>query len=208
MGPSADRKWYTFKWSVTVPVFLCYFHFLRDVGKDLMGDDCKLIRDRLAKHGPMAELAHLRRDLAPHLDTHAERVETMLGRIGEGKPVPRELAEAIAPEALLATLVASVSEAERQGDGCGFPFDRPHLHCLRQMQAVHRSVETMLEHRRYGGAVRTHLERALAILSPVAADPQLAAAADRVEAKAAVFDRLRVAMRIAESETRPGTGVL
>lgn len=187
-----------------VPVFLCHFHFLRDVGKDLMQEDYKLIRDRLAKHGPMAKLARLRRDLAPYLDAHAERVEAMLARIGEGKPVPRELAVGIAPEALLATLVASVSEAKRQGDGCGFPFDRPHLHCLRQMQTVHRSVETMLEHRRYGGVARTHFERALAILSPVANDPELAAAADRVEAKAAVFDRLRVAMRIAEPDARSG----
>jgi len=29
------------------PDFICHFHFLRDIGKDLMEDDYKKIRDRL-----------------------------------------------------------------------------------------------------------------------------------------------------------------
>jgi len=187
-----------------VPVFLCHFHFLRDLGKDLMEEDYRAIREGLASHGPLAKLRRLQRDLGPQTDGAARLVETMLRHIGKGEPVPSELAGAIPPETVLGTLVDSIFEAKRRGDGCGFPFDRPHLHCLRQMQTVQGAIEALLECRLCADAAKKHFKRALVILSPVCADPGIAVAADRIEIKARVFDRLRSAMRIAEPESGAG----
>ena len=187
-----------------VPVFLCHFHFLRDLGKNLMEEDYRTVREGLARHGPLAKLRRLQRDLDTHLDGPAPLVEAMLGHIGRGEPVPRELAGDLPPEAVLGTLIDSIFEAKRRGDGCGFPFDRPHLHCLRQMQTVRRAVEALLECRQCGDAAKKHFKRALAVLSPVCADAAMATAAERVERRARVFDRLRIAMRIAEPESGAG----
>jgi len=45
------------------PDFICHFHFLRDIGKDLMEDEYKQIRNRLKKHKIRGSLRQMARNL-------------------------------------------------------------------------------------------------------------------------------------------------
>ena len=45
------------------PDFICHFHFLRDIGKDLMEDDYKKIGDRLKKHKVRGSLRRIAKGL-------------------------------------------------------------------------------------------------------------------------------------------------
>ncbi|MCP4762899.1 MAG: transposase, partial [archaeon] len=43
-------------------IFICHFHFLRDIGKDLLGEEYDIIRKRLKKHGIQGALRkHLKK---------------------------------------------------------------------------------------------------------------------------------------------------
>jgi hypothetical protein len=187
-----------------VPVFICHFHFLRDIGTSLIEPDYRTIREGLRKHGPMAGLRRLQRELGESLDRHGRELETLLSYVEQGEPIPRQITDAVPPEAALAALIASVIEAPHQGDGCGFPFDRPHLHTLRQIQLVNRSLQSLLRFAHYNRSVRQCVQRTADLLAPVCSDAELLAAADRIELKASVFDRLRTAMRIAEPDSGSG----
>ena len=106
------------------PVFICHFHFLRDLGKDLMAEDYAVIRDRLRHHGVKAELRRMQRELRDAVRTDADALEELLREV-ENRNAAIETE--VPYRALLGGFVTSILEAECEGDGCGFPFDRPHL---------------------------------------------------------------------------------
>ena len=183
------------------PVFICHFHFLRDLGKDLMGQDYDTIRKRLRYHGVKAELWRLQRELCDEVSAHAEALEKLLHAIESGS-ANIEPACALPCPAVIGAFVASVLDAEHQGDGCGFPFDRPHLLFFRQVQAVSAAAQALHHAAPLEPHERQLCKRLVELLLPVCSDPALAAAADAVEERAKVFDQLRRAMRLAE----PGAG--
>jgi hypothetical protein len=104
--------------------------------------------------------------------------------------------------AVLGAFVASVLDAGHQGDGCGFPFDRPHLLFFRQAQTVSEAAGALCRHAPLQPHERKLFLRLAKALDPLCSDPVLAAAADALQQKAKVFDALRHALRLAE----PGTG--
>jgi hypothetical protein len=183
------------------PVFICHFHFLRDLGKDLMGQDYDTIRKRLRLHGVKAELRRLQRELRDVVSAHAEPLEKLLHAI-ENDRADAGLVRALPCTAVIGAFVAAVLDAEHQGDGCGFPFDRPHLLFFRQAQTVSTAANSLYRAAPLQPHERQLCKRLVELLLPVCADPALAAAADAVEDRAKVFDHLRRAMRIAE----PGSG--
>jgi len=189
---------------VGVPIFICHFHFLRDLGKDLMADDYAVIRERLSHHGPKAELKRLHRELRERTEAHCKELDCLLGHIEKGTAPPPELVASLPGDAVLGALVTSAIEAEKQGDGCGFPFDRPHLAFYRQIQAVLPAAATLRDCERFDSNTERLYDRAIKAMRPVCADRQLIAAADRMEREARVFDDLRSAMRIAEPKTHKG----
>ena len=183
------------------PVFICHFHFLRDLGKDLMAGDYAVIRNRLRHHGLKAELRRMQRELRDTVRADAGALEELLRRVGGGSADD----EAEVPHrALLGGFVTSILEAECEGDGCGFPFDRPHLLFLRQAQTALRAVEALRIHAPMQPPERKLYGRLADALRPTCSDRALNRAADALEAKAKVFDRLRVAMRIAQPRAGKG----
>lgn len=183
------------------PLFVCHFHFLRDLGKDLMAEDYAVIRNRLRNHGLKAELRRMQRELRDVVRTDAKAVEELLRRVENRNA---DIDAEVPYRALLGGFVTSILEAECEGDGCGFPFDRPHLLFFRQAQTVLSSIEALHccapmqppERKLYGRLIKA--------LRAMCSDRALTRAADALEDKAEVFDRLRVAMRIAQPRARKG----
>lgn len=186
----------------STPVFICHFHFLRDIGKDLMAQDYDTIRKCLRHHGLRAQLRRLQCGSRDVVGSHGGALKSLLAAIESGQNDP-VLACGLSHEALLGVFTTSILEAEDQGDGCGFPFDRPHLLFLRQAQAVMAAVETLLRGSlSMDKSERRQWQRFVDMLRPTCTDSTLVATAASLEEKIRTFDQLRRAMRIAE----PGTG--
>jgi len=56
-----------------IPDFICHFHFLRDIGKDLLESDYGKIRNRLKKHKIRSVLRQKAKALEKHLEGDAMR---------------------------------------------------------------------------------------------------------------------------------------
>ena len=71
-----------------VPDFICHFHFLRDIGKDLFGDEYKTIRNRIAKHGIRAKLLYRAKRLKSEMDANTAMIKSFHDGIDNSELTP------------------------------------------------------------------------------------------------------------------------
>lgn len=186
----------------SVPVYICHFHFLRDAGNDMMKGDYGRLGALLDSHKIGSKLRDLQRTFLPHLLANVDAIEQFLGTIDTTDTQPEAGAD-IPFEGLLAGLLVSALEAERQGDGFGFPFDRPKLQFYHHLLHTYQSVLSLQ------GCAVTCAQRKLAArllkpLTAVANDAKLRHLAESITCNTEVFDSMRGILRIAEPNTAGG----
>ncbi|MCG7851493.1 MAG: transposase, partial [Methanosarcinaceae archaeon] len=118
-----------------IPDFICHFHFLRDVGKDLLLDDYQTIIQRLRKHKVRALLRQKARYLGKKIGQDAEGISDLKAVLEKAELQISSL-ERI-PALATYTLIHWIFESPRLSRGYGFPFDRPHLEFYRRLKRVH-----------------------------------------------------------------------
>jgi hypothetical protein len=177
-----------------IPDFICHFHFLRDIGKDLFEKDYRIVRSRLKKHKIRPLLRQKLKALKKIVGDDPQAVCTLASGIDSGRidPAVVEKMPALAAYAMLHwTLDTS------QLDGYGFPFDCPHLIFYQRLRRLHDLVNnTVIRHR--------GLSRLWGPLSKVVEDPQLKKAAVQMHKKLQTFNQLREALCIAVAQSKKG----
>jgi len=179
-----------------IPDFICHFHFLRDLGKDLLGQDYDTLRKCLRQHEIKATLRRRLRAFQPQLDDSPELIDAL----GAALPT-RSLADPVLehlPVVAAYSLIQWALDGYHQGQGYGFPFDRPHLLFAHRLQTIHAQLDTLRTiHLGHTGKDNKPFYRVWRDLKAVIEDRTLWRTVTAIDAKARVFDRLRKAMRIA-----------
>lgn len=172
--------------------FICHFHFLRDVGKDLLLEEYQTLMKGLRSHKVRALLLQKARylgrkagpDLIADLKASLEK-----GELKKTLPVPA---------AYLLIHWAFASESR----GYGFPFERPHLEFYRRLQELHQVVKKTLDlHKTKDTRPYRQIKH---LLDEVLGDHELQSVAESLAEKTQVFDQLREALRIALPEGKKG----
>jgi hypothetical protein len=180
-----------------VPDFVCHFHFLRDVGKDLLEPDYDAIRQRLRQHGLTDKLLQHARRLKTAIDQQPGLVESFYQNV-QGHCLPKEKLE-LFPLLCAYSLIQWALEGKTDGQGYGFPFDRPHLQFAKRLRLLGQGLEQIKDvHLRGQWADNKPLLRLSCELKKLSADEGLQRMLTAIDLKIEVFDRLRSAMRIAE----------
>lgn len=112
-----------------VPDYICHFHFLRDIGKDFLATEYDVIRKQLSKRGISGTLRSRAKKLKSQIDANPDMVQALQASMASGALAP-ELFEC-APVISAYTLIQWALKGKSEGNGYGFPFDRPHL-CFAQ----------------------------------------------------------------------------
>ncbi len=178
-----------------VPLFICHYHFLKAVGKELLGEEYDNIRKRLKKHGIQSALRKRIRKLEnaigiipPQLvETFAQNSLTIDALITDGLP-----------HIAIHTLLEWALAAKHQGEGRGFPFDQCDLVFYQRLVTVYRLIGRYSQ----SGLFKTAAEKKLyntirEDLQPVIRDVVLKRASEKLQEKVGIFSSLRAAMRIA-----------
>lgn len=177
-----------------VPDFICHFHFLRDIGKDLLGEDYDRIRQRLRKHEIQAKLRSRAKILQRRIDPG------VLDQLAEGisDRLPADAEFQFFPLLSAYSLMLWALEGRTQGEGYGFPFDQPLLSFAQRIREVYGQLNHIKE-LELRGQWRDNMPYfdLLNDLRPVLEDAQLQQAVENIEAHLPVFERLREALRIA-----------
>jgi hypothetical protein len=178
---------------VGVPDFICHFHFLRDIGKDLLDPAYGKLRNLLRTHSISTKLSTLVREVR----------RAVCGQSSD----PTKLAKAIKSPNEKLPLLSLVSayclalwalNGKNNGDGYGFPFDRPLLafteHLLELDREMPRLMKLSVNDEQNNIQYLFKLSWAV---SDVAEDQEVQRLVRELRWRCRLFDSLRKAMRIA-----------
>ena len=173
-----------------VPDFICHFHFLRDIGNDLFGEEYATIRTRLKKHKIRCVLRRKVRTFEKAVGDDRHAFYSLASGIDGVKPPVTDHTGSMAAYAMI-----HWTFDKSELGGYGFPFDCPHLVFYRKLTILHDMVST------HGTKA---FSRLLKPLAKVVEDRRLKRAASRMDEKVAVFNKLRRALSIAVSQSNKG----
>jgi hypothetical protein len=180
-----------------LPDYICHFHFLKDIGKDLFGDDYRTIRRHLKTRRIRSDLRAIAKGLKKAIDTNPDSLQC-LHRYLESKTL-------LEPHMPLTALVKAyliicwILEARSESHGFGFPFDRAHVDFYLRLQEAYPDLQGLKK--------EMAADAALLLLAPISktlADQALASTVLRMQEKVRIFDQLREAMRIAQPDSQAG----
>jgi hypothetical protein len=185
------------------PDFICHFHFLRDIGKDLFGKEYKIILGRLKKHGIRTALRKRLRALEKKIEDDSRALPDFVSDFDMGAFETSSLSQVPAISAY--ALIQWIFDAPSDAAGYGVPFDNPHLAFFQRIKAAHGVLKRIMDIRlRDNFRDNKPLCRLWYLLDKVAGDKKLAGAAASMEEKIRVFDELRQALRIALPDGKDG----
>jgi hypothetical protein len=186
-----------------VPDFICHFHFLRDIGKDLLDADYDTIRKQLKKHGVSGKLLGRAKQLKAAIDQNPELIQALETTIRNEAP-PTDARQFI-PVVSTYTLIQWVLQGKSEGHGYGFPFDHPLLTFTKRIRIFHTVLEKLQpEHLRGKWQDNKPYFKVYHDLKNIMKDRRLWNAVEQIDKKIIVFEKLRKAMRIAPTSGQAG----
>lgn len=184
--------------------FICHFHFLRDIGKDLLAQEYDNIRKRLKAHGIKSKLNQSLRALKKDIDAIPEHIDVLYDGINE-KQVSFEKSLAHIPLLAAYTLIHWALDGQHQGDGYGFPFDRPHLTLAKRLKRIHDEIDQLRKIRLRDNFIdNMPLHQAFLDLENIINDQSLWRSVEVIESEIEIFDDLRKALRLAPQKGKQG----
>jgi len=180
-----------------IPDYICHFHFLKDIGKDLLGHDYGTLRRHLKTHAIRSHLRKTAKGLKKAIDADPDILHCLHDYL-ESKPL-HEAKMLLMPLVMVYLIICWVLEAKQGSHGFGFPFDRPHFDFYRRLQEAYPDL---LELKPKMANNATLLP--LAPISKVLTDQALAGTVFRMQDKVEIFDQLREVMRIAQPDSSNG----
>ncbi len=177
-----------------VPDYICHFHFLRDLGKDLFEFEYRTIRRATRAFKVKATLSQAEKALKGVIDDEVELSANLQAYLDGKPPVPTQ--QRLHPWVAAYLLIGWVLAAGSDCDGLGFPFDQPHLAFYQRLREAYPSLK-QLQAKGVSGLP-------LGVLRRVLTDGALKNLVTRIEQKIAIFNQLREAMRIARPDSGRG----
>jgi hypothetical protein len=179
-----------------VPLFICHYHFLKSVGKELFGRENEVIRNRLKTLGIQAVLRKRLRTLAVACTT-PETVRTFISGIENEDPTKPS------SSMIVYSLLRWALESKHQGEGRGFPFDQPHLVFYRRLVRVYDLLGRLRQAGLFDGSKEKRLYTTIrSDLHRLARDAKMNSTAAVMQEKVEVFAGLRTAMRITVPQSK------
>ena len=185
------------------PDFICHFHFLRDIGKDLFEEEYNQIRNRLKKHKIRSLLGRRQKTIKGKIGDESRAIQDFQANLKKGQIEASSLPEI--PEVTTYTMIHWAFDISSQLQGYGFPFDRPHLIFYQRLKEIHSVAKEIVEfHRRDDNKINKPFYKLLRPLNMVMNDQVLSKTVSQMEEKTKIFDNLRKALRIALPEGKKG----
>jgi hypothetical protein len=181
-----------------IPVLGCHFHFLRDVGKDLLTESHDALRDLFRRFkirpGLRAIARELNLKLGPGIDAARSNVEDWLA--DPSTAVGHQLPGGTTGLAVVRAIAQWVLNYPADGNDEGFPFDLPYLAFHRRNSRALRATEAFLRSSPSDHKVQRLLERLHRTLEPVRGEVPFERTAIVLERRARLFAELRQALRL------------
>jgi len=178
-----------------IPDYICHFHFLRDLGKDLFDVEYRAIRRMTRSYNVRAKLGKASTQLKAIIHDDKALSGSLLVFLKDKEKTGCH-GESLDPRVKAYLLVAWILEADSACNGFGFPFDQPHLEFYLRLQEAYPSLKQL--------KTKGVLGLPLMALSRALKDAALAKMVLRLQEKISIFEALRQSMRIACPDNHQG----
>lgn len=177
--------------------FICHFHFLRDIGKDLLTCDYDVIRKQLKAHGVSAKLRRRIHGYEKKTPFDHKIIELLISSLETNNSSKLLLSKQSMKESCHILLLWAF-RGKSQGGAYGFPFDRQHLVFYQRLTIVYEVLKEITDE--YPKDLSKDIKVALQLmndLEPLVNDSLCKQVLPNILEKIEVFDKLRDAMRMA-----------
>lgn len=177
--------------------FACHFHFLRDIGKDILGSDYEEIRKLARKYKVRDNIRIVVRELRKKInssDMANVRFYTRTWFDNDGFamiPAGERWGTAI-----VIVLAQWVLDYAHDGNNLGFPFDRPYYRLYARCQSAIKAIDTLLEQSFLEVKVIKALTRLKKAIEPFVTGRDTRGAVRSLEIRMDVFDKFRDVFRL------------
>lgn len=185
------------------PHYICHFHFLRDIGKDLLEKQYSIIRNKLKKHGIASQLRYRLgyyfndKTDAINIAQINEAIETKTYSLVDEKDdrIVKQWCH---------ILLLWVLDGKNHGNGFGFPFDRPHGEFYKRLCLLFQKMKSFQKKCSAERPISKIIAKIIDDLTPLVKDIECTEAFQILTEKEKVFDKLRQALAIALPTTTDG----
>lgn len=187
-----------------VKIFICHFHFLRDIGKDLLEENYDVIRKRLRRLGTVTALRTLAKHLKEIIDADSKIADNFFDLLeGGGEVVGQSTDKLLVINIYM--FIIWILEGKNLGNGYGFPFDRQHHDFTIRLNTAYSHIQSFNEVKfdlnKNEPKTLLKLETKL---KEIICDEELQDAVKEMSVEIEMFDKLREAMRIAPASGNKG----
>ncbi len=176
-----------------IPLFICHFHFLRDIGKDLLLEDYQSLMKYLRELKARGSLRQKERYLEKKLGEDVLQIKKLIKELEQGQLQDYSIEKS---EIATCVLINWIFDAPSQSNGYGFPFDRQHLEFYRRLKRIHKIIGRMSKKSDVKEKHQKPFFQLWKLLDDMVKDNYLNKIIKSIETKVVVFDKLREAMRI------------
>jgi hypothetical protein len=182
-----------------VPDFICHFHFLRDIGKDLFASEYYYLKKALVSKRIRTELSlqakRIKRTLEQKPDLARSLAQLQFSSTSE--PL---FEKDLHPLVMAYTMILWILDSNHELNGYGFPFDQEKLSFFRRIELADGLVDRL--HR--AGVTHKKLAKIRVIFRPILKNRDLIKKVNHLKQKVAIFNRLRRAMKITDTVQSQG----
>ena len=186
-----------------LPDYICHFHFLRDIGKDLLHSDHQDIGSSFQKHKIKSLLRKKAKYIESQIENNKKHINGFVSDYKNGD-MKASISE-YTPATVTYILIHWALESPKDLNGYGFPFDLSNLYFHRRLKTIHKELETIKDiaclHKTKSNQT---LKNVWALLDNIIHDVELSETIKNIEIKNIVFEKLRNALRIALPDGKMG----
>lgn len=186
-----------------IPILACHYHFLQDVGGDLLREDHDRLRALFRQIDVRKDLRALARQLGRSLGKDIDAARQAICSWLDASREEDRLPEAADGMAVVRALAQWPLDSPADGSDQGFPFDLPYLQLYYRCLEAAWATKAFLHNPPDDLKVKRALVRLERILRPLECDvPPFFRVAQNLEKQVKLFNELRAALRLEPTPTR------
>lgn len=182
-----------------IPVLACHYHFLKDIGNDLLKPAHAELRALFRRTKIRPKLRVLSRELGRKIGSHISEARQDVKAWQEQPDSNLVLPAGRAGIATLRALSQWVVDYQCESSGLDFPFGRPYLDFYDRCKVALKATGNFVRGQITDQKLLKILKRLQHILQPVASEVPFHQIATRLRTRAKLFDELRDTLRLTSS---------
>jgi len=184
-----------------IPILACHYHFLKDIGIDLLKAAHAELRDLFRRSKIRPKLRALIRDLGRKIGSEIREARREV-KAWQNQPHPEHIIpQGRAGIATVRALSQWILDYRSDSSGQDFPFDRPYLDFYDRCMTAVRAINAFLFKHPEDQKVLKTLKRLQRILQPVPSEVPFHQIVRRLRSRTKLFDELRDALRLIPKPT-------